>query len=396
MISVARALQILNNVQPLGGIETIALNAAAERILAEPVIARRTQPPRHVSAMDGYAVSFADIEAGQTKFSLIGEVAAGALFDGTIGSGETVRIFTGATVPDGGTHIVIQEDVTRDGDMICLDAAQKTPRHIRQAGQDFRTGDVLLAEGKRLSAADLALAANGNHADLSVYRRPRIAFVSSGDEIVAPGMAHTDTQIPDSNSAALAAMVTAWGAICVAHTLTADDQSTFTQAVQSLPDADVIVPIGGASVGDYDYAKQVFYNLGYQPAFEKIAVKPGKPCWFAENGENLVLGLPGNPSSAMVTAHLFLRPLIARLGGMAPADEWRTGILTNALAANGTRENYLRGQWHIDDEGRVMVSIAAQQDSALTGTFAAANCLVQCLPDAPARTAGETVRFIAL
>lgn len=396
MIPVAQALNILTQTAALGDTEQVGLDAAAGRVLAAPVTAKRTQPPRDVSAMDGYAVNFADIEAGTTAFSVIGEVAAGALFERTIGPGEAVRIFTGASVPDGGSHIVIQEDVTRQGDTINLDAPQAEVRHIRKAGQDFTAGDTLLEAGRRLSPADLALAANGNHAELSVYRRPRIAFVSSGDEIVAAGSANTDTQIPDSNSAALAAMVADWGGEVVASIITVDDRDAFTQAVQALPNADIIVPIGGASVGDYDYAKQVFYDLGYQPEFEKIAVKPGKPCWFAKNDRNLVLGLPGNPSSAMVTAHLFLRPLIACLAGVANPADWRIGVLAEPLPANGMRENYLRGQWHINELGRVMVRLSAKQDSNLTGTFAAATCLVQCLPDQPARAAGETVRFMAL
>ena len=396
MISVADAHHILSQVAPLDDTETIALSAAADRILVAPIIAKRTQPPRDVSAMDGYAIDFADIENGTESFAIIGEVAAGSLFDGTLKSGEAVRIFTGASLPDGANHIVIQEDVTRAQDTITLTCRQDAPRHVRKAGQDFCAGDVLLGAGRRLSAADLALVANGNHGTIDVTRRPRIAFVSSGDEIVAAGTADSDTQIPDCNSAALQALVHDWGGECVARIITPDDKPQFTAAVKALPAADIIVPIGGASVGDYDYAKQVFYDLGYQAIFEKIAVKPGKPCWFADNHENLVLGLPGNPSSALVTAHLFLRPLIARLAGLEKTTDMLSGVLSAHLPANGGRENYLRGVWQINDAGQAEVEVAAKQDSALTGTFAAANCLVQCLPDAPERAAGDRVKFIAL
>ena len=402
MISVDDAWAAIGAVAPLHQTEAVNLADAVGRILAAPLMAKRTQPPRNVSAMDGYAVRAADIDKGTSSFSVVGEAQAGGEFTDTLGAGEAVRIFTGAIVPNGADHIIIQEDVTRaaNSDTITLTAAQVTARHIRAAGQDFAKGDILLPQGRMLSPADLALAANGNHAALDVFTRPRIAFIASGDEIVPAGNADTDRQIPDSISAALAALVAQWGGICVASTITPDDKNAFTAAIKALPACDIIVPIGGASVGDYDYAKEVFYALGFAPVFEKIAVKPGKPCWFAtaasdKGDNNLVLGLPGNPSSALVTATLFLRPLIARLSGFDMPDMWAEAVLTADLSANGNRENYLRGRYVLT-QGRVDVAISARQDSALTGVFADANCLVKRAANAPAQKAGDKVTILPL
>ena len=398
MISVDEAWHALASISPLGRVESIAVSDAAGRVLAAPLSAKRTQPPGDVSAMDGYAVRFADIADGVQHFTLIGEAPAGGRFEGEIGTGETVRIFTGGLLPKGGDHIVIQEDVNRreSEKTISLTAPQTEPRHIRKKGQDFIVGDKLLSAGHYLTPADLAVAANANHARVDVFALPRIAFVASGDEIVPAGEANEDTQIPDSNSAALSAMVSAWGGTCVASIVTPDDMSAFTQAVEALPAADIIVPIGGASVGDYDFAKQVFYDLGYEAVFEKIAVKPGKPCWFATGDKALVLGLPGNPSSAMVTAHLFLRPLIARLAGRATAVPMATGVLAPDMAATGNRENFLRGQWQVNANGQVELSLSTRQDSALTTVFAEANCLIRRPANAPALAAGALVAYLPL
>jgi molybdopterin molybdotransferase len=403
MISVTEAWATIDAATPLGRVEDVPLADAARRVLAAPLIAARTQPPRALSAMDGYAVRAADIANKITAFSVVGEAPAGGLFEGTIGEAQAVRIFTGAIVPAGADHIIIQEDTESaidgdgdgDGDIIRLTAAQTDAHHIRQAGQDFAQGDELLPAGRILSPADLALAANGNHATLSVLVRPRIALIASGDEIVPAGQAANDTQIPDSLSAALAAMIAQWGGICVANARTPDDKAAFTEAIKALPDCDVIVPIGGASVGDYDYAKHVFYALGFQPLFEKIAVKPGKPCWFAKGGGAHALGLPGNPSSAMVTAVLFLQPLIAQLAGFRAPKIWTQAALTAPLAANGGRENYLRGTYKLTD-GRVEVEVSPRQDSALTTVFANANCLVQRPPHAAALKAGDLVPILTL
>ena len=395
MISVNEAWAILAATPSLRDTETCTLADAVGRILAEPVIAKRTQPPRHMSAMDGYAVAFKDIENGVSSFSVIGEAPAGGTFERSVNSGEAVRIFTGGVVPEGADHIIIQEDTARDGNTFTLTDAQSKPRHIRKRGQDFTEGETLLPAGHRVKLNDLGLIANGNHDTLRVLRRPRLAFIASGDELVPPGQNMTDTQIPNSNGVALAPLVESWGAQCVANVLVQDDKALFTAAIKDLPPVDIIVPIGGASVGDYDYAKDVFYALGYLPEFEKIAVKPGKPCWFAK-GENLVLGLPGNPSSAMVTAALFLRPLIDRLAGAPIENHISHGRMGHALPANGARENYLRGVFHINEDGMVLVSTGDKQDSGLTKTYAHASCLVQRLPHAEAMDEGATVCFIPL
>lgn len=396
MISVDEALAELRAVSPIKETKRVSLAAATGRILAQPICAKRTQPPLDMSAMDGYAVSFADIENGKTDFTVIGEAPAGGQFEGDLGSGESVRIFTGGVVPRGADHIIIQEDVTRNGDVISLTEAQTVRLHIRRAGQDFNTGDTLLPAGHKITAADLALIANGNYGEVEVRRAPRIAFIASGDELVPPGQDISDTQIPNANAAALTAMAYDWGGEIVGNILVKDDKAAFTKAVKDLPAADILVPIGGASVGDYDYAKAVFYALGYPPVFEKIAVKPGKPCWFATGEKAVVLGLPGNPSSAMVTAALFLRPLIETMTGEAVQPRHMTAIMMHELAANGERETYLRGTWHIDEDGSVRVQTSKRQDSGLTGVFAAASCLVKRAADAPACAAGDTVTFLPL
>ena len=396
MISVQQAWDEIARVAPSGKIDTVALSDAAGRILAEPILAQRSQPPRDVSAMDGYGVRFEAIAEGQTQFTVIGEVAAGQIFNTAITSTQAVRIFTGAPVSPGVTHVIVQEDTERDGDRIQLTQPQDKPSHIRKAGQDFKAGELLLPVGQRLSPADVALIANANYAKLAVLTKPRVAFIASGDEIVAPGQALGAAQIPDSLSAALAAMVEIWGGTCVASCRTPDDRARFAEAVQSLPEADILVPIGGASVGDYDYAKQVFYGLGFTPVFEKIAVKPGKPCWFAKSDTHLALGLPGNPSSAMVTARLFLQPLMAQWMGAAASQDWMTARLSHALAANGARETYLRGTWKIDENGVLRVQTSPRQDSALTQVFAQANCLLRREAHGPGLKIDDKVELLPL
>lgn len=396
MISVDEAWAILTQTIPLLDIENCDLGEAFGRVLAENLLAKRTQPPRDMSAMDGYAIRFQDILDGQTQFTLIGEAPAGGEFDGKIERGDAVRIFTGGVVPEAGDHIIIQEDVARDGDIITIKDAQNEARHIRKAGQDFFEGDTLLEAGHRIKLNDIGLIANANHASVNVFRRPRVALIASGDELVPPGQNMTDTQIPNSNSIALAALLQSWGAEIIANILVKDDETSFSEAVSNLDAADIIVPIGGASVGDYDYAKPVFYGLGFESRFERIAVKPGKPCWFATKGNINALGLPGNPSSAMVTAHLFLRPLIEKLAGSSQSLNWLKGTLTHDLSLNGTRENYLRGQFYIDESGRVKVSTAAKQDSGLTSTYANATCLIQRKPNAPALSAGDIVCLLPI
>lgn len=395
MICVDEAWAILAETPALTDTQSCALADAVGRVLAAPVIAKRTQPPRDMSAMDGYAVGFGDIEGGQTTFSVIGESPAGGAFDKAVASGEAVRIFTGGVVPEGADHIIIQEDTSREGDTITLTDTQAAPRHIRKAGQDFNEGDALLPAGHKITANDIGLIATGNHNTVMVFRRPSVAFIASGDELVTPGQEMRDTQIPNSNALALAALVEDWGADVVANVLVKDDKAAFTDTIIGLPPVDIIVPVGGASVGDYDYARDVFFALGYVPQFEKIAVKPGKPCWFAK-GDALALGLPGNPTSAMVTAILFLQPLINRLLGLSATHGWISGRMAHDLAANGPRETYLRGKFYINDDGIGQVSTMAQQDSGMTTTFAAASCLVRRLPTAPALAQGETVQVLPL
>jgi molybdopterin molybdotransferase len=396
MISVDEAWALIAQATPLTDTEIVPLRHASGRVLASDISAKRTQPPRDVSAMDGYAVRFDDLQSGMTEFSLIGEAPAGGEFSGQVAQGEAVRIFTGGIVPDGADHVVIQEDIQADAENLTVIDAQTATHHIRKAGQDFAHGDILARKGQRLSTGDLALIANGNYAEIEVVRRPRVALIASGDELVSAGTDMTDLQIPDSNSVALSAMLESWGCDVIAADITADNKQAFTAAVEAFDRPDIIVPIGGASVGDYDYAKDVFYALGFEPIFEKIAVKPGKPCWFAKSKESLALGLPGNPTSAMVTARLFLKPLVDKLSGEDGGLRTETALLADALQANGPRENFLRGQAVSDENGRLIVSLSSRQDSALTTTFAEANCLVRRAVHADAAAAGSPVSIIRL
>ncbi|TFU06227.1 molybdopterin molybdenumtransferase MoeA [Polymorphobacter arshaanensis] len=394
MISVEAAqANLLDGVVPLAA-ESVALAAAAGRILAEPLAALRTQPPFAASAMDGYSIRWTD-RAGPWR--IIGTAFAGAGFDGSVGAGEAARILTGAPVPTGADTVIVQEDVARDGDNLRL-TGEGPPRqgaHIRRAGLDFSGGEALLAPGTRLLAPHIGLIAAAGHAAVRVHRRPRVALLATGDELVLPGAVTGPDQIVSSNGVMLAALL---GDCADVHDagIVRDSPGALRAAVEACADADVLVTIGGASVGDHDLVKPVLESMGARFDFWKVAMRPGKPVMRGWLGSQNVIGLPGNPVSAFVTALLFVKPLLQRLGGAAVAlPMLHQARLNGTLPANGSRQDYMRAV-AVRDSGGWRITTLPTQDSSMLRTLASANALLVREIDAPAVGDGGPVSFLLL
>ncbi len=382
---------MLAHVRPLAA-ESIALEAGLGRVLAEALRAVRDQPPFAASAMDGWAVRAADTPA---RLAIVGESAAGHAFAGSVGKREAARIFTGAPMPSGANAVVIQEDAVREGESVTVPAVQ-AGRHVRPAGMDFRAGDELLAVGDRLDPWRLALAAAAGRAQLCVSRQPRVAILATGEEIVSPGGVARADQIFDSGSASLAALVSTCGGRPESLGRVGDDEGAIAETV-ARASGDLIVTLGGASVGDHDLVKPALTRLGLQLAIESVAVSPGKPTWFGVLADGkMVLGLPGNPASAMVCAELFLRPLLAALQGADPALRLITTRVGRALRANGEREQWLRATLSSSPTGDVVATPLPDQDSSLVMVFAAADSLVRRPPGAAAADVGDPVEVLPL
>ena len=373
--------------------ENIALEQALARVLAEDVVASRDQPPFDVSSMDGYAVKSADTPG---LLRLAGESAAGRGFDGTCDQGSTIRISTGAAIPRGADSVVIQEDVRRESNGIVVPVSH-CGQNIRPRGGDFKTGTLLLPHGRFLDGVGLSLAAASGLAALPVVRQPRIAILSSGDELAAPGTTPGPWQIFDSATFGISALVRSWGGVAHHLGVARDDVSSIARAAeQGLRDSDLLVVIGGASVGDHDHARPALMQLGLQLTVEKVAVRPGKPTWFGKTSVGPVLGLPGNPASALVCAEIFLKPILAAMQGRDPEPQFRRAALARPLPANGPREHYLRGALNSDSSGRLTVRAFEDQDSSLISVFAAANALICLPPSAPATPVGALVDVLPL
>ena len=365
--------------------EEVPLRQAAGRVLASDIVARRNQPPFRASVMDGYAV------AGDGPWRLVGEAAAGRAFAGSLAEGDAVRIFTGSVVPEGADRVVIQEDVSRDGDRISVRPDADSERYIRGIGADFKAGDRLAAP-RRLTPSDVALAASMNVPAVTVARRPRVALIATGDELVMPGEDPRPDQIIASNSFGLAAMAEAEGAEVRLLPIARDTRASLSTVFTLAKGADLIVTIGGASVGDHDLVGEVAAGLGMERAFYKIAMRPGKPLMAGRMGGAAMVGLPGNPVSAMVCGHLFLRPMLRAMQGLpAEALPQREAVLSAPLAPNGPRQHYMRA--HFDGEG---IRAADRQDSSLLTVLSDADALLIRPPHDPARKAGERVRYINL
>lgn len=395
MISRAEALQHIAATPPISETERIPLQVGVGRTLAAPLMARHTHPPENMSAMDGYAARIDDCILGHT-LSVVGEAAAGHPFDGSISIGECVRVFTGSVIPDGADHVIIQEDVARTGDKITINDKQGAARHIRAAGIDFRSGDVLIPEGQRLSARQLSICAAANQAELNVRRAPRVALLANGDELRPPGSELGPGQIIASNEYSLTALIEAWGGSVINLGIAPDDPAEIRARIESADQADIFVPVGGASVGDHDHMKTVFSELGFETIFSKVAVRPGKPTWMSRMRNRLVLGLPGNPASALVCAHLFLKPLLARMLGEAVLETSIRAVLQAPLKSNGGRESFLRGRVDYSENGERVVTPAGNQDSSLLSPFVTANVLIHRAVNAPACAAGDVVDCVLL
>lgn len=389
---------VLAGAEPLAE-ETVALDQTFHRVLARDVAARRTQPPQAMSAMDGYAVRAADVATIDSQLTVIGEVAAGRPFAGSVGAGEAVRIFTGGVVPDGADAVVIQEDTVADGKRITVKEAAVAGRHIRPAGVDFREGDVLLRSGTRLTERDLALAAGMNHPLLPVRRRPKVAILATGDELVMPGTTPGPGQIVYSNGYALHALARSEGADTIDLGIAADTLEATTAGIRRAREsgADILVTTGGASVGDHDLVQQALRAEGIAMAFWKIAMRPGKPMMNGRLGAMRVIGLPGNPVSSYVCGFLFLVPLIRALSGRSVIHHRRErAVLGRDVSANDQREDYLRARLETRDDGTLIAVPVNHQDSSLLANLAAAQALLVRGPFAPKAEAGTACEVLRL
>ena len=400
LLPVAEALQLVlaSAPEPLGA-ECVPLGEARGRTLSNDLAALRTQPPFNASAMDGYALRAADLGALPAQLRVIGASAAGHGFNGAVGPGKAVRIFTGAPVPQGADTVIIQENTTAHGDRVTILQTEPVGRNIRAAGLDFTEGDLLLARGTLLGPCELALAAAMNHGTVPVTRRPRIALLATGDELVKPGDALGPDQIVTSNTYAVGAYAQAAGAEVIDLGIAGDSFAAIEAGIRAARDAgaDVLVTLGGASIGDHDLVQTALANEGMELGFWKIAMRPGKPLMHGRIGDMRILGLPGNPVSAIVCGVLFLIPLIRALAGdpQAGADQTEAAVLGCDLGTNDSRQDYLRATM-VMGHGLPVATPFGRQDSSMLRVLARSHCLVLREPNAPAAKAGEPCRIIRL
>jgi molybdopterin molybdotransferase len=397
-VAQARA-RILASVPTDRPVEIVALERARRRTLARDLAAKRTQPPTAVSAMDGYAVRARDLAQLPVKLKQIGESTAGHGFSGSLGPKETVRIFTGAPVPDGCDTILIQENARVEAGFVEPLQSVASGRHIRAKGIDFAEGEVLLAAGTRLGASNIALAAAMNFAEIAVTRRPRVGILATGDELVHPGATIGTDQIVASNSYAIAALVEAAGGEALDLGIARDELDALDERIAAAPaGTDVLVTLGGASVGDYDLVKPALAKHGMELNFWKIAMRPGKPVLHGRLGPMMILGLPGNPVAAFVAGIVFLVPLLRALCGDPDADrdESEPAILGKALRGNDSRQDYLRATLRSNETGLPVAEPFEIQDSSLLRLLAQAQCLAIREPHAPPAAEGDLCRIIRL
>jgi molybdopterin molybdotransferase len=377
--------------------EQVALADAFGRVLAADIVSRRTQPPADVSAMDGYAVRAADVAKVPVTLTQIGAAPAGAAFGGTVRPGETVRIFTGAPLPDGADAIVIQEDTEAAGDQITIKESAPKGHYVREAGLDFGEGTVGVAAGTRLGPREIGLAAAMNVPWLSVVRKPRVAILATGDEVVMPGDPAGPDQIMSSNGLALAAFVRERGGEPVDLGIARDDEAALREAAAGARGADLLLTCGGASVGEHDLIQSALEPEGLDVDFWKIAMRPGKPLIFGRLGETKLIGLPGNPVSSLVCALLYVGPAIDVMLGLDPnAGRTITVTLGEDLGENGRRQDYLRATLARDDGGALVATPFKRQDSSMLSRFVMADCLIVRAPHAAPLAAGATVEAILL
>ncbi|MDN2581565.1 gephyrin-like molybdotransferase Glp [Aquibium sp. ELW1220] len=388
---------LLAGVEPLGS-ERVGIADSGGRILAGPVRALRTQPPFDASAMDGYAVRAEDVAAPPARLAVIGIAPAGRPFAGAVGPGQAVRIFTGAPVPDGADSVLIQEN-TRTVEPGIVEALEpvRAGANIRRRGLDFSEGEPLLEAGRLVDAAALALAASANHAELEVVRRPLVAVLATGDELLAPGSVVGEGQIISSNTYGVALIARQAGARTLDLGIAPDDRDAIAAAIDRALEAgaEIIVTSGGASVGDHDLVRDVLAAKGGDLDFWKIAMRPGKPLMAGTLAGRRILGLPGNPVASLVCSHVFLKPLVARLAGRAHVDDVRPGVFGGPVAANDLRQDYMRARV-VETDGVLVATPSAVQDSSMLRTLAEARALVIREPFAPAAAAGDPCRILML
>lgn len=376
--------------------EQVPITQGLGRVLAADVVARVTHPPTAVSAMDGWAVRTADIVSLPATLTRIGEAPAGRPFAGTVGPGQAVRIFTGGAMPAGADTVVVQEDADDHGATVTCKDGGGPGRWVRPAGQDFATGDVGVSAGRRLTVRDLALAASMNVPWLRVRRRPRVSILATGDEVVMPGDTLAPGQIVSSNSLALAALVRQLGGEPVDLGIAGDSADSLSTLVSAASGTDLLVTIGGASVGEHDLVRSVLGAAGLQLDFWKIAMRPGKPLMFGQMHGVPMMGLPGNPVSALVCAWLFLRPLLLAMQGLPSDDDLRDAVLARDMGANDSRADFIRAKLSTDGQGRLVAEPFPKQDSGMLSRLAWADCLILRAPHAPPARAGEAVRVMPL
>jgi molybdopterin molybdotransferase len=387
--------RVLDGVKALTA-ERVTLAKARGRVLAKAVSATRDQPPFDASAMDGYAVRHADIFGLPQHLKLIGTSAAGHAFKGSVKPGTAVRILTGAPLPRGADTVVIQENVQPADHGINVLSETPLAKNIRRAGLDFARGDVLVNTGTKLSPRDIGLLAAGNAAVVSVHRKPKVVLFTTGDELVLPGQRPRADQIVSSNSHAIAAMVEQFGAEVVNLGIVKDNLKATIAAVKKGLGADVLLTTGGASVGDHDYVQAAFKASGVKIGFWKIALRPGKPFMYGRKGRTHVMGLPGNPVSALVTARIFLKPLLDVMMGLPASDVRMTAVLKGTLPANDHRQDYMRATLTVAEDGRRTVSPFSAQDSSMQRTLQSSQALIMREPMASAAQDGDSVSVLLL
>lgn len=396
MLTIEDALdKVRADIAPVGT-EEIFITDALGRVLAEDVTALVSHPPQAVSAMDGYAVRAADVSAVPMTLSQIGEAAAGHVFEGTVGPNECTRIFTGAALPNGADSIVIQEDTDTDGLAITMNEAPKLGQWVRAEGLDFMAGKTLLPEGRLISARDIGVAAAAGATWVRVRRKPRVAILSTGDEVVMPGSPRRKDQIISSNSVALVAYVQVMGGNGTSLGIAQDNPDNLRARLADAGGFDLIVTSGGASVGDHDLVRSVFGDEGLDLGFYRIAMRPGKPLIFGRIGGAVMLGLPGNPVSTGVTAAIFMRAAMDQMLGLPPRPLYQAAKLGRDVGPNGRRLDFMRARLEPSETALPTVIPFDLQDSSMMGLFADADCLLMREIDAPAAKAGETVKIVDL
>lgn len=387
--------RVVSDIKPLG-IENVPLVRAAGRILATDLAANLNQPPFAASSMDGYAVRSVDVAHVPAILTQIGEAPAGTAFGGTVGQNETVRIFTGGPLPVGADCVVIQEDTTRTGDQITILERAKSGNAVRPLGLDFKAGDIMLKRGSTFGPLQIALAAAMNHASVPVYLKPKVAVIATGDELVYAGQTPSPSQIISSNGPGLVTSIEAFGAEAIDLGIARDTPASLDAALEKAKDADLLVTIGGASVGDHDLVQEALIKHGVEIDFWRIAMRPGKPLMFGRRGAMRVLGLPGNPVSALVCTQIFAKPIIDAFLGRDPAQTPFMVTLGCDLSANDQRQEFMRATLSGADKGIPVATPFRKQDSSLLSRLARAECLVIRLPHAPAARAGDTAFALPL